>query len=73
MRPEWTKAEALAALDYCRRNLLVQYTYLEEDKKRNPLSDHAYSKWKIQEARKDLRAAEKRVEHYELKIVSARR
>jgi len=54
--------EALAALDYCRRNVRVCWIYLNADRERNPIpSSHEYSIWKLKEARTDLRAAIKRV------------
>jgi hypothetical protein len=53
--------EAIATLDYCRRNYRVQWLYLHEDMKRSPNSNHEYSHWKLREARADLRAAIKRI------------
>jgi len=48
--------EALAALDYCRRNIRCCWTYLNLDRERNPNpATHEYSIWKLQDARKDLR------------------
>jgi hypothetical protein len=66
MRPDFNRSEALAALYYARRNVRVQQTYLDDDKKRNPLSNLEYSKWKLQEALDDLKTAEERVNAYGL-------
>ena len=56
--------EAVQARDYCRCNVHVQKLYLDDERKRNPLSDHEYSKWKLKEARTDLREAERRVKAF---------
>jgi len=73
MRPRrvdlFTLEEALASLDYCQRNIKVQQIYLDEDRKRNPQSDHEYSLWKLKEAHDDLRKAEWRVAQFDLPSV----
>ncbi len=65
--------EALAALDYCRRNVRACWIYLRADIERNPNpATHEYSIWKLQDARKDLRKAIKRVREFDkphLKLV----
>jgi hypothetical protein len=63
------------ALKYCHGNVRAQELYLFLDKVRNPQSDHEYSRWKLQEARADLRTAKARVEAFNkphLKLVGER-
>jgi hypothetical protein len=62
MCTDWKRSEALAAFFYSRRNIRVQQIYLDDDIRRNPQSDHEYSKWKLQEAHDDLRVARERLE-----------
>jgi len=53
----FTREEALLAFDYCRRNLRVQWNYLNDERERYPLASHEYSEWKLRDARNDLRKA----------------
>jgi len=65
---DFTSAEALDALYYCRRNVNVCRIYLDNDRKHNP---HAcsYSEFKLAEALEDLEKAEARVKAFGLSFL----